>query len=1071
MKTLHYTFCLFVLVLHVVFTNAATYTWSAQVAGSLTYTTGNMSAVITNTNFNTTGPQDPNGGANNGYKSPKYVSTATINTYQGGFTNDYGMPGLVLGVDWSNLNSSTTLTITFANPVAGPVSFNIYDINTGSWSGYDPVWSDRVNISGTDCAGNFIAPAITGCAPTLPNGTNIVTGTQSCTNQTNTITFNSTGVKSITIVYSSNSPLASGYGNDPDPQYIIISDITYNNFTPLTVLNQPWQSLSCTHQSVTLMPSPLINGTHYDWSNGGSGVGSITVQVPGTYTVTATHVASGCTATAMGYVGIDTTKPTVTVNPSTATITCASGGSALTAQSPNANLNYLWNDGDTIQVNVGNAPGTYTVTVTDKANGCTASASATVSIDTVKPTVQILPPDTLSCANPTVTLTATSPNSGLVYIWPGGLGSGPVKTVSAPGMYYVLVSFVNNGCSAADTVYVQQTSSAVNAGIAPPGTLTCTNTSVTLSAVNTTQTATYTWNTGATGPTLTVTQPGTYTLIVSSGGNCADTASVTVTQNNTPPTVQVNPTSAALDCSTTTATFTASTNATNATYNWSNTQTTSNITVSTAGTYAVTVTDAANGCTATASATVTQTATPPTVTIQSSGGIDCANAQVTLTANTSTAGATYSWSNSSTAAATTVTTAGTYSVTVTDPNGCTASATTTVTSSASSIIVNINTPAELTCADTSVALTATSNATNYVWSTGETTSGISVTQPGTYTVTAASGVNCSGTATVTVTQNTQTPLVSIGPPQVITCFNPSVALVTSPTSPDYIYVWNTGEQTANITVTTANNYVVTVTDNTNGCSATSAMPVAENTTPPVVTVNNGELNCRVSVDTLFATAAGNNGFMWNTGSGNDFIYVTTEGTYTVTVTDTGNGCTATAQGTVVSINSVLSLNAYASGTLTEETTEVDITASSNAALPAFSWSNGDSTAITTVTQPGDYSVTVTDNSTGCTAAVTVNVLQNLSNNIFVPNAFTPNGDGNNDVFSIYGSIKNIGFLQVQVFNRWGEKVFESNDHHFAWDGTYKGKLQNPGVYIWQLKLAFTNGQVDELRKGSVTILK
>jgi gliding motility-associated-like protein len=89
----------------------------------------------------------------------------------------------------------------------------------------------------------------------------------------------------------------------------------------------------------------------------------------------------------------------------------------------------------------------------------------------------------------------------------------------------------------------------------------------------------------------------------------------------------------------------------------------------------------------------------------------------------------------------------------------------------------------------------------------------------------------------------------------------------------------------------------------------------------------------------------------------------------------------------------------------------------------------------------------------------------------VPNAFTPNGDGNNDLFEIYGNKKVWKELSISIFNRWGEKVFESNDIQFFWDGTYKGVLQNPGVYVYQLNLSYINGYFLPVQKGSLTLIR
>jgi gliding motility-associated-like protein len=88
----------------------------------------------------------------------------------------------------------------------------------------------------------------------------------------------------------------------------------------------------------------------------------------------------------------------------------------------------------------------------------------------------------------------------------------------------------------------------------------------------------------------------------------------------------------------------------------------------------------------------------------------------------------------------------------------------------------------------------------------------------------------------------------------------------------------------------------------------------------------------------------------------------------------------------------------------------------------------------------------------------------------VPNAFTPNGDGINDLWEIYGNKKSWLFVEVNVFDRWGEKVFESNDINFAWDGKFKGTLMEPNVYVYVLKVTFVDDYTAS-NKGTVTIVR
>ncbi len=1053
---------------------AIVYTWNTQVAGNLAYTNGNMSATISNTAFDTRGPQDPNGGAGGGYKSPKYVSAATINTYQGGSTNDYGMPGLVLGLDWTNLNSSTTLAITFLNPVAGPVSFNLYDVNIGSWGGNTPVWIDKLTITGTDCAGTTIYPAITGCANNISGANNnVLTGTMGCTNNTNTITFNATAVKTISIVYSSGNPLASGYGTDPDPQYVIVSDITAANLPPLTINPAP-AVLTCTSPTVTLSTSPALPTATYTWSGGSTPTAATTtVNAAGSYAVTVTDAATGCSLSATTTVTSAISSPIVSINPDTLVITCGMAGGALAAQTNVAGPKYSWSNGDTIANIVAVIPGTYSVTVTDQTSGCSASAVSIVRMDTVVPGGQILPPDTLTCSQPNIVLTATSPASNVLFIWGSGLGVGATKTVSAAGQYTLLIKDLNNGCISRDTVQVFQIGVMPDASILTPDSLTCTTSVVHLQAATPAQPAQYSWSNGSSGASTTVSLPGTYNLIVTDPlSGCADTSAVTVTQNISAPSLTLN-TPPTLDCATTSVTLIAGTNVPAAAFAWSNGIVTGTQQVSQPGTYSVTVTDPGNGCTATLSTTVNQTAVPPTVNIGSSGSLGCLVSSVTLTATTSTSGAGFAWSTGSTASTTTVTAAGLYSVTVTDPgSGCSASATNTVTASAVSPTVTITNPDTLTCVKLSVVLTATSaTATDFVWNTGAHAASITVAQPGIYVVTATeTGSGCTGSANTTVEQNIQSPIVSITPADTLTCTVNTVMLTAASPVAAGTYQWSTGSNQPMAPATAAGVYSVTLTDQTNGCSFSASATVNSRVQVPLLTVNDGLLTCADTVVTLMATGTALEPvYTWSTGLQGQTLSTSQSGSYVVTVTDITNGCSASAQAQVTAFVQPPVVLISGNTVLTEQQPATTLTVVSGGAGISYQWSTGTSGNAISVTEPGPYTVTAFEN--GCTANASVVITRVINHHLYVPNAFTPNGDGKNDFFQLYGDLEHIAFLEMQVFNRWGEKVFESNDHQFQWDGAYKGLAQTGAVFVWVLKIAYTDGQTETVRKGSVTLFR
>ena len=111
-------------------------------------------------------------------------------------------------------------------------------------------------------------------------------------------------------------------------------------------------------------------------------------------------------------------------------------------------------------------------------------------------------------------------------------------------------------------------------------------------------------------------------------------------------------------------------------------------------------------------------------------------------------------------------------------------------------------------------------------------------------------------------------------------------------------------------------------------------------------------------------------------------------------------------------------------------------------------------------------MTITDDN-GCedTASVTVTVLEL---DLAVPNAFSPNGDNNNDVFEIINTLASE--FDMKIYNRWGDEVFHSTDLSIGWDGTYKGKEQEIGSYIYVIRLVTIEGK-EFNKKGNVTLLR
>ncbi|MBA4851109.1 Ig-like domain repeat protein [Emticicia sp. BO119] len=714
-------------------------------------------------------------------------------------------------------------------------------------------------------------------------------------------------------------------------------------------------NLSCSTLSVT---RTAAGGGTYQWSNGLGTNAIATISAPGTYTVTVTG-SNGCTATATTSVTQDGSLPNASITGS-ANLSCSTLSVTRTAAGGGT---YQWSNGlGTNAIATISAPGTYTVTVTG-ANGCTATATTSVTQDGSLPNASITGSTNLSCSTLSVTRTAAG---GGTYQWSNGLGTNAIATITSPGTYTVTVTG-SNGCTATATTSVTQDGSLPNASITGSANLSCSTLSVTRTAAGG---GTYQWSNGlGTNAIATITEPGTYTVTVTGSNGCTATATTTVTRDATAPPASITG-STNLSCSTLSVTRTA---AGGGTYQWSNGLGTNAIaTISAPGTYTVTVTGA-NGCTATATTNVTQDGSLPNASITGSANLSCSTLSITRTA---AGGGTYQWSNGlGTNAIANISAPGTYTVTVTGSNGCTATATTTVTRDATAPPASITGSANLSCSTLSVTRTAAGGGT-YQWSNGLGTNAIAtISAPGTYTVTVTGSNGCTATATTSVTQDGSLPNASITGSANLSC---STLSVTRTAAGGGTYQWSNGLGTNAIAnISAPGTYTVTVTG-ANGCTTTATTTVTRDATAPPASIT-GSTNLSCSTLSITRTAAGGGTYQWSNGLGTNAIAnISAPGTYTVTVTGS-NGCTATATTTVTRDATAPPASITGSANLSCSTLSVTRTAAGGG---TYQWSNGLGTnAIATISAPGTYTVTVTG-SNGCTATATTSVTQDGS----LPNA-------------------------------------------------------------------------------------
>ncbi|WP_143011644.1 hypothetical protein, partial [Chitinophaga filiformis] len=407
-------------------------------------------------------------------------------------------------------------------------------------------------------------------------------------------------------------------------------------------------TLTCARPSVTLSGSSNTSDVSYSWSGPSGFTSSVqnpAVTAPGDYILTVTNSSTGCTGKDTVTVVQNNFSPGATAEVS-GPLTCVSPTVVLSGNSATSGVTYSWsgpgNFTSALQNPGVSVAGTYTLTVRNPVNGCTSTASVTVLQSIDKPNLTVTQPGVLTCTNTAVNLTAASSTANTTLTWTGfGAGQNPVS-VNAPGKYYVTATAAN-GCTTRDSVIVTQDITKPNLTIATPAVLTCNTTSVNLTASSTTANTTFTWTGNATGQNpISVSAPGKYYVTATSANGCIKTDSVTVTQDISKPNLTIA-TPAVLTCNTTSVNLTASSTTANTTFTWTGRAAGQNpISVTAPGKYYVTAT-ASNGCIKTDSVTVVQDISKPTLTIATPAVLTCNTTSVNLTASSTTANTTFTW--------------------------------------------------------------------------------------------------------------------------------------------------------------------------------------------------------------------------------------------------------------------------------------------------------------------------------------------------------------------------------------------------------------------------------------------
>ncbi|MBK8490966.1 MAG: gliding motility-associated C-terminal domain-containing protein [Saprospirales bacterium] len=468
--------------------------------------------------------------------------------------------------------------------------------------------------------------------------------------------------------------------------------------------------------------------------------------------------------------------------------------------------------------------------------------------------------------------------------------------------------------------------------------------------------------------------------------------------------------------------------------------------------------------------------------------------QLEIVATGGTPGFLYTWSNGATGSKLSALCAGPYTVTVEDANGCTFIKTYTITEPVE-FVATIQVGQQVSCFQGSdgVLTVSTTGGTpvSYSWSNGGQTATISGLIAGSYDVTVTNQDGCQAQAMATITQPNAPVGVSIQVQQEISCFGEAdgiLAAVISGPGIAFAYSWSNGGLASTATNLGPGAYAVTV-SNELGCSANAQLTLTQPT----------EIVAQVQVEDITCETEGVGGAIWvesvNGGvgpylfslDGSVFVADTAfpalaAGPYTVFVAD-ATGCEKNYS-VAVQPPPVLMLELGDDQTVTlGEPVDLEAIVNSNTAI--FDWitnlgvldcldASCQNISILP-TESGLIAVQAFDTLTKCSAADSIFVQVNKDRRLYIPNTFSPNYDGVNDYFTLYGKKGVEQITRFMVFDRNGALVFSATglqpgDEPRGWDGTFNGRPVGTGVYTFFAEVQFID-QVVEIVKGDITLVR
>ena len=843
----------------------------------------------------------------------------------------------------------------------------------------------------------------------------------------------------------------------------------------------------------------------FQWgASAGNQQSQTAVDIPaGTHLVSVTD-ANGCLETS----SVVVSEPTeLQVSISSVPESCiGSDGSAIVVPSGGSgNYTYLWSSGHTSENAIGLVEGDYTVNVTDE-NACSATAAISVEGPTpIEITISSLEVSCFAGTDGEATAIATGGQGGFVYEWsdPASQQNSTAQNLTAGT--YIVTATDSGGCTETAEILISEpdvlTSSITVVPVSCNGNFDG-EASVTVSGG--VDPYSYAWSNSnsSDAPLGTGLPADTYLITITDSNGCTVTNTFEITEPEeltiTSLTMEEVNCSGGSDGS---AQVQVEGGTQPYTYSWNDSASQISPTAVNldSGFYTVSIVDA-NGCQVSDNIEVTQPEEIVLALSQQSSNCFQGNdgqAIVQVSGGTVAGDYTYLWSNGhQTSIASSLIGGQTYAVTVSDDRGCTEISEITIDQPAA--IELFPEALNVSCfagddGQTSVTPLGGTAPYNYSWSgsafgqTGSTATGLTA---GLYFVTVSDVFNCTSVTSVLVDQPLRLTLDI--ETEDVECRGESTGsalAIPGGGTPPYTYTWNdvSNQNGREATGLAMGNYTVTVSD-ANGCQIEQSTFINEPSIDLAVDFVPFDVTCYGendgSVDVIGTGGTppyefSIDGEYYNASN---LIPGLTAGNYTLFIRDL-YGCISQTEfvinepdeflveaGPEVTIEYGDSTVLHAVPTLTDnieyQWTAINPDPSLNCLDCQDVWVKPE--------YDTEYEVVVT-NQEGCVARdrVIVRVIQ--VDRVFIANAFSPNGDGANDIFFVQGGKGTFSVRTLRVYDRWGELVFERfdsplNSPEFGWDGSFNNKELNPGVFVYYSEVEFTDGSIEQY-KGSVTLLK